>query len=52
MQLFYNLSDPAKEDALYEIESMRRFAGLRLSDSLPDETITLNFHRVLENNDL
>jgi transposase, IS5 family len=26
MQLFYNLSDPAMEDALYEIESMRRFA--------------------------
>lgn len=28
MQLFYNLSDPAMEDALYEIESMRQFAGL------------------------
>ena len=26
MQLFYNLSDPAMEDALYEIESMRFFA--------------------------
>ena len=26
MQLFYNLSDPAMEDALYESESMRRFA--------------------------
>lgn len=52
MQLFYNLSDPAMEDALYEIESMRRFAGLRLSDSLPDETTILNFRRLLENNDL
>ncbi len=30
MQLLYNLSDPAMEDALYEIESMRRFAGLSL----------------------
>jgi IS5 family transposase len=30
MQLLYNLSDPAMEDALYEIESMRRFAELRL----------------------
>ena len=29
LQLFYNLSDPAMEDALYEIESMRNFAGLR-----------------------
>lgn len=52
MQLFYNLSDPAMEDALYEIESMRRFAGLRLSGSLPDETTILNFRRLLENNDL
>jgi hypothetical protein len=30
LQLFYNLSDPGLEDALYEVESMRRFAGLRL----------------------
>lgn len=48
MQLFYNLSDPAMEDALYEIESMRRFAGLRLSDRLPDETTILNFRHFLE----
>lgn len=49
MQLLYNLSDPAMEDALYEIESMRRFAGLRLSDNLPDETTILNFRHFLEN---
>jgi len=48
MQLFYNLSDPAMEDALYEIESMRRFAGLKLSDALPDETTILNFRHFLE----
>ena len=30
MQQWYALSDPAMEDALYEIESMRRFAGLEL----------------------
>jgi len=52
MQLFYNLSDPGMEDALYEIESMRRFAGLRLSDSLPDETTILNFRRFLERHNL
>ncbi|MEH6561135.1 MAG: IS5 family transposase [Marinobacter sp.] len=51
MQAFYNLSDPAMEDALYEIESMRRFAGLRL-DRLPDETTILNFRRFLERHDL
>lgn len=48
MQLLYNLSDPAMEDALYEIESMRRFAGLRLSDNLPDETTILNFRHFIE----
>ena len=48
LQLFYNLSDPAMEDALYEIESMRRFAGLRLSDPLPDESTILNFRHLLE----
>ena len=50
MQLLYNLSAPAMEDALYEIESMRRFAGLRLSDKLPDETTILNFRHFLERN--
>jgi IS5 family transposase len=52
LQLFYNLSDPAMEDALYEIESMRRFAGLRLSDRLPDETTILNFRHLLERHSL
>src|SRR5690554_6539563 len=52
MQLFYNLSDPAMEDALYEIESMRRFAGLRLSDNLPDETTILNFRHFIERHKL
>ena len=52
MQLFYNLSDPAMEDALYEIESMRRFAGLKLSEALPDETTILNFRHFLERHKL
>jgi transposase, IS5 family len=52
MQLFYNLSDPAMEDALYEIESMRRFAGLTLSDSLPDESTILLFRHFLEQHKL
>ena len=42
VQLFYNLSDPAMEDMLYEIESVRRFVGLRLSGPLPDETTIRN----------
>lgn len=52
MQLFYNLSDPALEDALYEIASMRQFAGLRLSERLPDETTILNFRHFLEQHHL
>ncbi|WP_287962441.1 IS5 family transposase [Alcanivorax sp.] len=51
MQLFYNLSDPAMEDALYEIQSMRQFAGLKL-DRLPDETTILNFRHFLEQHGL
>ncbi|WP_199176101.1 transposase, partial [Zhongshania marina] len=52
LQLFYSLSDPAMEDALYEIESMRRFAGLRLSDRLPDESTILRFRHFLERHKL
>ena len=37
VQLWYDLSDPGMEDLLYEVESVRRFAGLRLSGPLPDE---------------
>ncbi len=48
MQRFYNLSDPGMEDALYEIESLRRFAGLRLGDRIPDETPILNVRHFLE----
>ena len=53
MQQWYGLSDPGMEDALYEIESMRRFAGLELvEDALPDETTILNFRRLLEKHQL
>lgn len=52
MQLFYNLSDPAMEDALYEIDSMRRFARLDLTHNLPDETTILKFRHLLEKHGL
>lgn len=48
MYLLHNLSYPAMEDALFEIESMRRFASLRLSENLPDETTILNLRHLLE----
>jgi len=52
MQNWFGLSDPAMEEALYEITPMRAFAGLSLNGSIPDETTILNFRRLLETNDL
>lgn len=49
MQQWFNLSDPQAEDALYDMESMRRFAGIELAeDAIPDETTILNFRHLLE----
>ncbi len=52
MQNWFALSDPAMEEALYEIASLRSFARLRLSEAIPDETTILNFRHLLEENDL
>lgn len=35
MQYWFALSDPAMEEALYEIASLRNFAGLKLSELIP-----------------
>jgi len=41
------------EDALYDIESLRRFAGFsNVTAALPDETTILNFRHLLEQHDL
>lgn len=52
MQNWFGLSDPAMEEALYEIGSMRGFAGLSLTEPIPDETTILNFRRLIEQNEL
>jgi IS5 family transposase len=53
LQQWYQLSDPGAEEALYDIQSMRAFAGLELGrDAIPDETTILNFRHLLEANDL
>jgi len=53
LQQWFNLSDPAMEDALYDIESLRRFAGIELGqDDVPDETTILNFRHLLERHGL
>ena len=51
MQNWFGLSDPAMEEALYEISSMRKFARLTLQ-AIPDETTILNFRRLIETNEL
>ena len=53
LQIWFNLSDPGAEEAIYDSESMRRFARIELSeDKVPDETSILNFRHLLEEHDL
>lgn len=53
MQNWFNLSDPQAEDSLYDIESMRRFAGIELAeDDIPDESTILRFRHLLERHQL
>src|SRR6266849_4771486 len=53
LQQWFNLSDPQAEDAIYDSESMRRFAGVELSeDVVPDETTILRFRHLLEQHGL
>jgi IS5 family transposase len=53
MQQWFNLSDPAMEDALYDSESMRRFARIDPgADLVPDESTILRFRHLLEEHKL
>lgn len=53
VQQWFNLSDPAAEDALYDSESIRRFVGVELSeDVVPDESTILRFRHLLERHQL
>jgi len=53
LQQWYDLSDPVMEDALIEVPTMHRFAGIELiSDQIPDETTILAFRHLLEKHDL
>ncbi|GAB3377685.1 hypothetical protein GCM10027514_15310 [Azotobacter armeniacus] len=51
MQNWFGYSDPAMEEALYEMPLLRRFAGLGL-ERIPDETTILKFRRLLEKHEL
>jgi IS5 family transposase len=49
LQQWYSLSDPAMEEALIEVPTMRRFAGIAMiTDRIPDETTILTFRHLLE----
>ena len=53
LQQWYSLSDPAMEEALIEVPTMRRFSGIELiSDRIPDETTILAFRHLLEKHKL
>ena len=49
LQQWFNLSDPAMEEALYDTPMFREFAGLDIGeDHLPDESTILRFRHLLE----
>ncbi len=49
LQQWFNLSDPAVEEALYESVSMRSFVGIDLgNEPVPDETTVCKFRHLLE----
>ncbi|WJW75298.1 IS5 family transposase [Thiohalobacter sp. IOR34] len=53
LQHWFNLSDPAMEEALYDSRAMRRFAGIDLGEGpAPDETTILHFRHLLEAHNL
>ena len=53
LQIWFNLSDPATEDAIYDSYAMRKFAGIDfITEAVPDETTLCNFRHLLEKNGL
>jgi len=53
LQLWFNLSDPAVEEELYDSAAMRQFVGIDLGvESAPDETTICKFRHLLEKNKL
>src|SRR4029453_133041 len=49
LQQWFNLSDPAAEEVLYDSVAMRQFVGIDLGrEPAPDETTILRFRHLLE----
>ena len=53
LQQWFNLSDPAVEEALYDSLAMRSFVGVDLGrEPLPDETTACKFRHLLEKHEI
>ena len=53
LQQWYGLADAAREEAIYDRQALRRFAGIDLSvEAVPDATTRLHFRHLLEAHDL
>src|SRR5580692_7762796 len=53
LQQWFNLSDPAAEEAMYDSASMRQFVGIDLGrEPAPDETTICKFRHLLERHEL
>lgn len=53
LQIWFNLSDPATEDAIYDSYTMQKFTGIDfMTEAVPDETTLCKFRHLLERNGL
>ena len=53
LQHWFNLSDPAAEEALYDSRAMRQFVGIDLGrEAAPDETTICKFRHLMERHNL
>ena len=52
LQQWFNLSDPAVEEALYDSVVLRQFVGIDLDEPVPDETTVCKFRHLLEDHQL
>src|SRR5215471_2265532 len=53
LQQWFNLADPAVEEALYDSATLRHFAGIDLgAEPVPDETTVCKFRHLLEEHNL
>lgn len=53
VQQWFNLSDPAVEEALYDSVAMRSFVGIDLGrEPVPDETTVCKFRHLLESHEM